>query len=273
MTINFVRRDRYIFIVLILLVSFVHPVLLYAHDGKKHIEEIHNALGLEQNSKSRKWIHNISYCMIDDYASVISAMQRRYPGFNISKGWDHRAFFHWHYNGKPWNARLDKIVERNAQRIYKNNFSDYVDEMKAELSRILIEEHRRRNRKMNQDTEILFYNGPVGGRAGTIANRFTALVYDLHILGDYMSDNGTFDGLAEFNALVGGIIESINTIDRIAGKDIVRHIRNVLKSTESEQSKADQIMAIIQKDLPRFISKADDGRIKHHLKEQGFEFK
>lgn len=211
--------------------------------------------------------------MIDDYASVIRAMQRRYPGFNISKGWDHRAFFHWHYNGKPWNDRLDKIVERNAQRIYKDNFSDYVDEMKAELSRILIDEQRRRNRKMNQATEILFYNGPVGGRAGTIANRFTAIVYDLHILGDYMSDNRTFDGLAEFNALVGGIIESINTIDRMAGKDIVQHIRNVLRLPESDQSKADQIMAIIQKDLPRFISKADDGRIKQHLVEQGFKFK
>lgn len=269
MTINFVR------IALILLVSFVHPVLLYAHDGQKHVEEIHNALGLEIEpySKPWVWIRDISYSMIDDYASVIRAMQRRYPGFNISKGWDHRAFFHWHYNGKPWNDRLDKIVERNAQRIFKDNFSDYVDEMKAELSRILIDEQRRRNRKMNQATEILFYNGPVGGRAGTIANRFTAIVYDLHILGDYMSDNRTFDGLAEFNALVGGIIESINTIDRMAGKDIVQHIRNVLRLPESDQSKADQIMAIIQKDLPRFISKADDGRIKQHLVEQGFKFK
>lgn len=248
-------------------------VKVYAHPDKHtHANEIMAALGFEYNQDIYDWLCFISSDMIDDYHPIYQKIREIYPSFTISPPMEHRCFFHWGYNGKPWNNYLDKIVDRNAKKTYGARYREYVTEMAGCIFDILVKEQKRRNRIINTRTEHLF-GFASGGRDAKYANFFAAMAYDLHILGDYTSlDNSVLNGLVEFNTLINGIISSMNQLDSKQGKNIVKAIKEANSNNKNVQLRADDIMEVILDMLPQFIKNAQSGSIKRRLEKQGYKF-
>lgn len=238
-----------------------------------HVQEIRPALGFEPNQDIDDWIGFISSDMIDKLNPFYNRLKEQFPGFKCS----HRCLFHWNYNGIPWTDGLESSVIAYTLQIYgSERYREYVPNMKEAFLTELRKEQKRRNGIINRRTESVF-GFASGGKDGSYANFFAAMAYDLHLLGDYMSDNRNLNGLVEFKTLIGGIITSINRLDSRKGKSIVKSINAVLAlpddgSSASIQEKADKIMEIIQKELPEYIKNAENGSIKRRLEKRGFKF-
>lgn len=136
---------------------------------------------------------------------------------------------------------------------------------------MLRKEQKRRNGLINSITENLF-GFASGGRDASYANFFAAMAYDFHLLGDYMTDNKDLNGLVEFDVLIGGIITTITRLDAAESKTLVNAIRSLNKSDKDVQQRADDIMALMQIQLPTFIKRAQGGFIKRRLESRGYKF-
>ena len=91
-----------------------------------------------------------------------------------------------------------------------------------------------------------------------LANIFSAIAYNLHILGDYMSDNRVLEGLEDFNNLVGQIVITFRNLDNIKSIDV--------------KYKADKLMAYLKDTVPEFIKSAKGGQLKRRLESKGYVF-
>ena len=253
----------------------------YGHHSKKaHVDEIREALGFEPNQYIDDWIGFISSDMIDKPNPFYTELTEYFPGFKCK----HRQLFHWNYNGEPWTKSLESKITAYAISIYGDEkYREHLPSIIEAFKTKLRNEQKRRNGIINRKTETVF-GFASGGKDGSYANFFAAMAYDLHLLGDYMSDNKDLNGLVEFKTLIGGIITSINRLDSREGKSIVKSINAVLalpndgssasiqKKNDKIQKKADKIMEIIKKELPEFIRNAENGSIKRRLEKRGFKF-
>ena len=80
------------------------------------------------------------------------------------------------------------------------------------------------------------------------------------------------NGLVEFDVLIGGIITTITRLDAVEGKTLVNAIRSLNKSGKDVQQRADDIMALMQAQLPAFIKQAQGGSIKRRIESWGYKF-
>lgn len=259
---------------LLLLIGFciiLSPNKCFGHPNKStHAYEIMSALGFEYNQSIYDWLCFISSDMIDKHQPFYSELCRKFPGFKCK----HRLLFHWNYNGMPWTPGLEgRVLAYTRGKYGSENYRKEFPGMKERFLAVLRKEQKNRNGKINAMTEQLFKFSP-SGKDASFANFFAAMAYDLHILGDYTSkDNSDLDGLVDFNVLVGGIIQSINRLDSKQGKGLVKKIKVAsAKSNKNVQFMADDVMNILQSDLPLFIMKAQDGSIKRRLEKQGYKF-
>lgn len=239
-----------------------------AHSSKiAHAKEIQSAFGF-QDKAVFEWLCFISSDMIDKHQPFYDRLKAQFPNFTCR----HRLLFHWNYNGKPWTPGLEARVAAYTRQLYgSKEYKDHLEEMNARFLEVLRKEQKRRNGLINARTEEVFGYAS-GGREAAYANFFAAMAYDLHLLGDYMTDNKDLNGLVELNTLVGGIISTINRLDAKAGKQLTKALSAELKSGKGDQEKADALMAIVQKALPPFIRAAREGSIYRHLLSRGFKF-
>lgn len=240
----------------------------FAHASKKmHADEIQQAFGFE-HPDVYAWLCFISSDMIDKHQPFYDQLTAQFPGFKCR----HRLLFHWNFNGKPWTPGLEKRVAAYTRQKYgSQEYKEHLEEMNAAFLEALRKEQKRRNGLINARTEELF-GFASGGREASYANFFAAMAYDLHLLGDYMTDNKDLNGLVELNTLVGGIISTINRLDAKQGKVLTKALSAELKTDKGDQEKADALMAIVQDKLPGFIRSAREGYIYNHLRKRGFKF-
>ena len=241
-----------------------------AHPNKAmHVEEIRSALGFEPNADIDEWLGFISSNMIDQHNPFYTQLTERFPGFKCK----HRLLFHWNFNGKPWSAGLERRIEAYARAIYgAEHYRDSLPRLEAEFLEVLRAEQKRRNGLINAMTEELF-GFASGGRDASYANFFAAMAYDLHLLGDYMTDNRDLNGLVDFDLLIGGIITTLTRLDAAQSKSITGEIRRLNKSDKGVQERADDIMAMLQQRLPEFIKSAQDGSIRRRIEKKGYKFR
>lgn len=240
-----------------------------AHSSKHvHAKEIQSALGFEEKAVY-EWLCFISSDMIDKHQPFYDQLKEQYPGFTCK----HRCLFHWNYNGKPWTDGLENRVDAYTRKLYgSKEYKAHIPQMRADFLETLRKEQKRRNGLINTRTEELF-GFASGGRQAAYANFFAAMAYDLHLLGDYMTDNKDLKGLVELKTLMGGIITTINRLDAKEGKALVKALNSELKSEKGDQEKADALMAIIQEHLPVFIQKAQEGTMYRLIKKNGIKFR
>ena len=237
-------------------------VEVQAHGSwQKHADDVREVLGLQKNEKLDGWIRFISSDMIDK-RDFHEQLKREY-GLTMK----HRLLFHWAYDAEPWSADIEKIIIDYCDWRDLNQ-ETHIRMFKGRLRR----EQRERNKKILQKTEETFGLSH-GGRDRTYSRFLASMAYNIHILGDYTTDNSDLDGLYDFNRLVGQIIEELKKLDSsLYFVKLKREINQINSKSIGVQEKADELMAYMKKSVPGFIQKADQGNLKRGLEKNGYTF-
>ena len=218
-----------------------------------HKEDMYAVLGIKEDARVTNWMKYISSTMIDkvngeartEYNGLgfYDHIKAKYPPFKCT----HRLLFHWGFNSLPWSEALDN-------KVVGYGFSQQtIDSIKADF----IYEQKQRNHKANEMTEQLF-GFASGGKDAALANALVSIMYDVHLIGDYQTDNSDLNGLQELNRVIGDLINSLNKIDKLEAKPLIKLIN--AETEEDEQLKADYIMEILYQNAPDFFKRADEGR-------------
>lgn len=227
---------------------------------------------VDENFPIREWLKTITEELIDEHNRIpikeyggltfYQYLTSRFD-FKLSFG-NHRILFHWGYNANPWNKELEQYV-------IQNNWS----EEKIRLFKDAIRaEQKRRNTIANSEAEKVFGFSNAGKEAGW-ANGILAIVYDIHLLGDYVpEDNRNFRGVTEPSEVAKDIIKSIQRIDRSkASKKIIESIRIAVSQYSDQNHLATQILKVLQEEMPAFLLSAQDGALKRRFKQKGYKLK
>lgn len=257
-------------IILIASIFMLHISSLAHESWQLHADDMYEVFGFERNEELTKWMKFVSSVLIDnnntDYAfsndgkpfDFYSYLQEKYPGFQCK----HRLLFHWGYNSRPWSSYLQDKV----------NDYGWSDKKIKDFQTDLIAEQKRRNGFANEYTENVF--GFVhGGKEARIARVLISIAYDVHILGDYEPDNIDLDGLQDFGAVVGDIINNLTALDKRQSSTLCKKLRMVSQSQEYElQEKSSILLGLLKDNFSFLLQNADDGKIAAHLNARGFRF-
>jgi len=246
----------------------------YAHGWEKHVADMMEVFGFERgqpkNIDIEKWMKFISSDMIDIINPFYSQLQERHPGFkycedcNNGVHFNHRLLFHWGYDAKPWNSAWENAVRKYC-KIKNLDF----DSTRYVFQQEFREEQRRRNRLINNKTEILFGFGH-GGKDAMYAHFFASIAYNVHLIGDYTSSNTYLHGLQNLEDIIGLIVIEIRKVDAKLAIPIIKDITVINKAVprSDPQKKADYIMACLKRNMPCFIRNAVEGSIYDRLKKR-----
>ncbi len=261
--------------IFILLLSVLNG---YAHSGFiQHCEDIMDVLGFEYNTKlfsraqnknNQSWTKFISSDMIDNTNSEFhKQLDQDYKGLNISHPRRHRLLFHWAYDAEPWSLDLEAFLRIYCEQ-HDLNIESNIRVFKAKIR----SEQARRNRLIIQKTEQVF--GFAHGGTDRVYSHFLAsMAYNVHILGDYTSDNTVLSGLYAFDKLIGQFVDELRKLDYAKSKDIVRGITRINSKNIKNQEKADELMLYLKLHVPAFIKEARNGSFKRLLENRGFNFR
>lgn len=263
-------------LILILCIMCGGIIEAFAHSGFiQHGEDIIAVLGLEYNTKifsrskdasNSSWVKFISSDMIDN-TDFHKEIESRYPGFSIKGPKRHRLLFHWAYDTEPWNDEFESLFVEYCE-IQDLNIESNLRILRSEM----VTEQRRRNRLIEEKTREVF-GFEEGGKEGRIYTHFfSSMAYNIHILGDYTSDNTILDGLFGFDKLIGRIVVELRNLDYANSKSIVNGITQINKKNIDVQKKADLLMAYLKQEVPHFIQKAGNGSLKRKIEGQGYRF-
>lgn len=228
-----------------------------------HADDMMAVLGFEESSEIRNWMKFISSDMIDQPGSFYDELKTRHPGFTCK----HRALFHWGYNAVPWNYEIERKVKIYCEQ-YNLNYDSNIRVFKSEL----IAEQKRRNRLINLKTESLF-GFAHGGKDAQYAVFFASMAYNIHLVGDHMSDNTDFDGVQKLENVIGLIVISLKNFNLNGSKNVIKNITAINRKYQSSTLKADALMKLLKQEVPDVIKKAQDGSIKRRIENKGFRFR
>ena len=268
---------KFVYIISMLLICC--QALAHKHDYQ-HVEEMYSVLPfatgrngewLAENMTIREMLQDITQKLIDDYNRVeIKEYGNRtfYQylkdefAYKLSFG-DHRILFHWGFNANPWNEQLNTFVINEKWSPEKVNA----------FKTALLSEQKRRNGIANKMAEDVFGFASRGKEAGW-ANGILAVIYDVHLLGDYViGDNSNFKGVTPPSKVSGDIIESIRRIDSHSGRRLIEDIRKTTIENKNEHELAAALIKLLQKEFPDFLLKANDGALKKRFEVKGYKLK
>ena len=240
---------------------------------QQHARDMMDVFGMQwdarrapKNAEVKQWARYISSDMIDN-VSFHKQLMSRHPGFpNISTPRRHRMLFHWGYDAQPWNAQIEREVRTYCDQRDLNveiNLRVIKSEIRAE--------QQRRNRMVNAKTETLF-GFAHGGQDAAYARFFASMAYNVHILGDYTSDNTVLDGLQPIGGLIGQIVTDLRRLDPVESRAVIKEITAINRQQPRTQLKADALMACLKRNVPSLVRRARQGTIYRRLQKQGVGF-
>lgn len=101
-----------------------------------------------------------------------------------------------------------------------------------------------------------------------------ALMYDVHLLGDWEpDDNSDFDGVTPPSRIAGDIVNALRRIDASRSRQIERALSDIVKSSDDECTMAVQMIKVLQEMLPSFLLTANGGALRLKFEQKGFSFK
>ena len=228
--------------------------------GKGHSGDMARVLGVDLNDSDAKarmakmanGFAKYIDCDADELYSRIRAIE---PTFSWGVE-GHRIFFHWGLHGNPRNS--DALAEkvRNATG--------------GDLSRsekiweIIVAEQSVRNKGMFAQVSTAYDNIKGDGRPAPFRHDdisgIAALVYDTHILGDYIcGTEKTQRTLIDISSVKRDVINAIRSItsgdddfkDNALVNRFVRSIKDICVGTKSEQ--AQKVLDIMKKQVPPIL--------------------
>lgn len=145
-----------------------------------HIGEWNAACGIQEASSKRVVLPLWEFLqndVIDAEAGFRSQfwteIKKDFPSFRPGRENGHRIFFHWGFNADP---RGYEPLQSQVQKTLPE------DQQKAFYKKVL-EEQRRRNRK------VISMVGRTFGIEGEPARALATLIFDIHLLADYTTEN------------------------------------------------------------------------------------
>ena len=265
---------KYRFILLLLCCLFILSLRLSAHgDGNVHVREMYSVLPFsddKENKPIKEWLGMITSDLIDNvWGKPIPEFGNRqfYTYLKEEFGFrcKHRLLFHWGFNARPWSEELENKIR----------YCDWAqnEEKVRQFKQAFVIEQKRRNKVANEATENLFGFASGGKEAGW-ANGIIAIVYDVHLLGDYvLEDNKDFDGVTSPSEVAKDIINDLRRIDPGSSKGIIDKLKRKTATFRNEHELAKELIALLQKELPHFLYDADDGAIREKFIRKGFKLK
>ncbi|MBQ0006046.1 MAG: hypothetical protein KBS57_01400 [Alistipes sp.] len=259
-----------LFITLSVILLWLPAYMLQAHGSlSEHKADFYAILPFCQNPELDEWMKCISSDMIDNYRGVIRPefgdlnfydyLKKKFPPFKCK----HRALFHWGYNSTPWSDYLQAKVEGYGWDAGKI----------AIFKKELVQEQQRRNHAANEMTENIFGHAS-SGRDASYANALISIVYDIHLIGDYTSDNSDLDGLQLFTSAVGDLINSLRKLDDSElSRRLIREIQKAVNTSEDVQIRADRLMELLYREGPSFFVKAQNGSLAGRWEKRGLSLK
>jgi len=230
-------------------------------------------LGLNNNARlfnrskdtqnNHSWVKFISSDMIDN-VDFHKILEKRHPGFNISGPKSHRFLFHWAFESEPWNEELETRVKEYCDT-YDLNIESNIRVFKDEI----LYEQKRRNRLIKEKTKEAFEFAGGGTQEYIYVHFFASMAYNVHILGDYTTDNQELNGLCNFDKLVGEFVVELRKLDYANSKQIINGITQINYKNINVQSKADMLMKYLKQQVPTFIIFAQKGNLRRLLVGKG----
>ena len=215
-----------------------------------------------ENRAVEEWLGMITSDLIDNYRGkavpefggrCFYDYLREEFGFHCK----HRLLFHWGFNARPWSDALEEKI---------SHYDWYSNPAEVErFKKAFITEQARRNRQANEWTERVFGLSS-GGKEASWANALVSIVYDVHLLGDYVAeDNSDFDGVTPPSKVAGDIINSLRRLDAVQSRSLEREISLIVKSSPNEHETASLLIRKLQESRPQFILEAGGGALKRRL--------
>lgn len=174
----------------------------------------------------------------------------------------HRVFFHWGFNSNPRSCEiLQQLVdERKWTKPTEQLFWDKV-----------INEQARRNKKsMEEVSNTLGFD--LGGAQRAYANAFASIITDIHLLGDYSTTN--IATLQNINLIIKDLQKAL--FESLKGGDRAKKINKMMDDTQKigdVRERANEVLKILQKELPIFFIQIQDGFFTKHFKKKNLPLK
>lgn len=257
----FTHRD---FVLFVLVFVSIHAFPKSFNKGKPdgHEADAYSIIPFEHCTRITDWFETIHKTIDFPYNKYFDGL-RNPPHQNFSWGsYGHRLFFHWGFNGNPWNSKVQECVDKchwDTQTItlFKKKLTD---------------EQARRNRLVLENTSQVLHLG-MSGQLRAYTNGFASLVYDVHILGDYTTTRHA--PLQELNGVIDDIKSAL--FSKLQGGEQAKRINKTLdqyKIRYSDKSqRAQKVLELLQTEVPRLILSANNGYFKKHFQANGISLK
>ena len=244
---------------------------IWAHDGAHHEREILAVLGINgakctgnevqifdipDNVDAKKRIHPtlevFRDCIDRDatnnalYNSIKEVMQPYHFTYDPNgKKYGHRVFFHWGFNTNPKESKALCECFDNATKDMQIQEKGW---------KLVLEEQGRRNRKIYKSINKL---SPVPRKQ---RNAFATLVYDVHILGDFIEGkSGPVSAMIPLDALIEDIakhaIGNFDCKDTSLKNELQKKIRAFRRQSADQQLVAKRVLVFLITNVPGLIAK------------------
>ncbi len=240
----------------------MYSVLPFKADG--------NGNAVSENKEIEAWLRLITSDLIDNYKGVPmpefgDRTFYQYAGDEFDFHCKHRLLFHWGFNSEPWSDALEERLSKCPW---------YPDGQKKDAFRkALTLEQARRNRAANEAAERLFGFASEGKEAAW-ANGILAIVYDVHLLGDWNpEDNSDFDGVTEPSAIAADIMNALRRIDSRTSGRLEKELKKLVRKEKDRNRLSVLIVGLLQERLPAFILSSNYGALELRFKKSGFVLK
>lgn len=245
---------------LILFLIMFHFTLLEAKTagdlfGNGHSGDIAKVLGInledrENNRKIEKLVKVFADSIdgIGDANELNRKIKDITPNFNWG-GYGHRLFFHWGFNKNPQDSiPLSEKVNEATEDPYKRKM----------IWELIIKYQSERNRKMKSVVYQL------GAMTKDENDGISTLIYDIHLLGDYIEGTETTSkALLNINSIIGDLNNAFVKLN-CSNYNYLREIKKEMNSTiGSDKMRAEKILQILKNRVPNIIQHTN--RVKKAL--------
>lgn len=261
------RRTGYPLLVFISLALLLLPSRMEAKQfgkGKNtgHEADMYAVLPFQKSAGISAWLESVHKTIDFPYNKYFDGL-RDAPHQKFSWGkYGHRIFFHWGFNSEPWSPQIQEQIDKCGWD------RETILSFRAKLTA----EQAGRNRAIMKQTGILFHFG-LSGQERAYANGLASIVSDVHLLGDFTTEN--IAPLPNLQYVINDIKTTLS--ERLSGDEQARRINRQLDATRTNypdtKARAQAVLDILKKEFPRFLLTCNKGYFKKHFAGYGIPLK
>lgn len=252
--------------ILALLLVSTQDSRVLAKSGQEHSDDARAVLGIsaknpESESRLAATLRLVSNAVdgegeFRDFYHDKVLEDPRFPRFSIGP-YTHRIFFHWGFNRDPKHS--DPISRRVEACHWDISTTDA-------FWNAIKEEQGHRNTMMRDS---------VGQTLGFFDRRhqraFASIIYDTHILGDYIQQEGGYSDkpLMNLDDLIADLHQALYS-DLRGGDDAISLNKELKAISGGDRERAERMLVTLKQRVSSIITNAEEGFSRRQIEKQGF---